>query len=107
MDSSHLVRTVNSHLGGDDVLAQIGAREFFSDGTRVSFRLHHSNPKGVHSVVISSEPHGFFNMECYGQVKPGTLTAPLVGTARGIIAENLASVLGKLTGIESIHHRHF
>jgi hypothetical protein len=46
-------------------------------------------------------------MECYGAVARGTLTAPLVGSADEIIPENLATVLGRLTGIESIHHRHF
>jgi hypothetical protein len=46
-------------------------------------------------------------MECHDEVASGTLTAPLIGAARGIIPENLATVLGQLTGIESIHHRHF
>ena len=107
MASSHLVDTIVAHLGGEHVLRQIGAREFFADGARVSFRLSHANPKGVRSVVISSEPHGFFAMECYGEVARGTLSAPLVGSARQIIPENLATVLGRLTGIESIHHRHY
>jgi len=107
MTSSDLVETIVSHLGGENVLAQIGAGEFFSDGARVSFQLRHSNPKGVHSVVISTQPRGFFSMECYGHLAHGTLTAPLVGAARQIIPENLATVLGQLTGIESIHHRHF
>ena len=107
MASSHLVETVVSHLGGEHVLAQIGAGDFFSDGARVSFRLSHANPKGVRSVVISVQPNSLFNMECYGEVAPGTLTAPSLGSAREIIPENLATVLGRLTGIESIHHRHY
>ena len=37
----------------------------------------------------------------------GTLSVPLLGSAQEIIPENLATVLGKLPGIESIHHRHF
>jgi hypothetical protein len=73
----------------------------------VSFQLSHANPKGVRSVVISVQPGGFFNMQCYGSIEPGTLAPPLVGTARQILPENLVTVLGKLTGIESIHHRHF
>jgi len=36
-----------------------------------------------------------------------SLLVPLLGSAQEIIPENLATVLGKLTGIESIHHRHF
>ena len=107
MASSHLVEAVVAHLGGEHVLAQIGASDFFSDGARVSFRLSHANPKGVRSVVISVQPNSLFRMECYGEVAPGTLTAPPAGSAREIIPENLATVLGRLTGIESIHHRHY
>ena len=107
MVSSHLVETIITHLGGEHVLAQIGAREFFSDGERVSFRLSHANPKGVRSVVVSAQPNGVFSMECYGEIARGTLTAPLVGSAREIIPENLATVLGRLSGIESIHHQHY
>jgi len=107
MTLSHLVDTIVARLGGEGVLARIGARDFFSDGTRVSFRLSHANPKGVHSVVISAQLNGLFSMECHGEVARGTLTAPLVGSAREIIPENLATVLGRLTGIESIHHRHY
>ena len=107
MASSHVAETIVAHLGGEHVLAQIGARDFFSDGARVSFRLSPANPEGVRSVVISAEPNGFFSMGCYGEVARGTLTAPLVGSAREIIAENLATVLGRLSGIESIHHRHY
>jgi len=107
VDSSHLVETITAHLGGEQVLTRIGARGFFSDGGRVSFRLAHSNPKGVHSVVISAQPHGFFGMECYGEIARGALRPPLVGSADEIIPECLATVLGRLTGIESIHHRHY
>jgi len=101
------VETIISHMGGSEILARIGVSELFSDDQRVSFKLTHTNPKGVRSVVISAQPRAFYAMECYGPVTPGSLTAPLLGTARQIIPENLATVLGKLTGIESIHHRHF
>lgn len=107
VEESHLLETVKAHLGGETVLAEIGACEFFCENARVSFRFHLSNPSNVHSVVISKEPRGRFKMECYGMIKPGTLTAPLVGEARDIVVENLATVLGQLTGLESIHHRHF
>jgi hypothetical protein len=103
----HLLETVVSHLGGDNVLAAIGARQFVADDTCVSFRLGHANPKGVRSVVIATASDGFFSMQCYGERSPGSLTPPLVGMAQEIIPENLATVLGKLTGIEGIHHRHF
>jgi len=107
MASTHLVETIITHLGGEQVLSQIGARDFFADGARVSFRLSHANSKGIRSVVISAQPNGYFSMECYGEVGRGSLTATLIGSAREIIPENLASVLGRLTGIESIHHRHY
>jgi len=107
MASSHVAETIVAHLGGENVLAQIGARDFFSDGARLSFRLSPANPKGVRSVVISAQTNGLFSMECFGEIMRGALTAPLVGTAREIIPENLATVLGRLTGIESIHHRHY
>ena len=107
MVSSDLTQTVISHLGGENILTRIGAGGFFTQKGRISFRLSHANPKKVHSVVISTEPHGYFRMDCYGEVRPGTLSAPLVGSAHAIIPENLATVLGQLTGIESIHHRHF
>jgi hypothetical protein len=99
--------TIISHMGGNEILARIGVSDLFSDDQSVSFKLTHTNPKGVRSVVISAQPGGFYAMECYGSLTPGSLTAPLLGIARQIIPENLATVLGKLTGIESIHHRHF
>lgn len=107
MLSSHTVASIIAHLGGEDVLARIGAREFFTYDTHVSFELHHWNPKGVRSVVISTEAHGFFAIDCYGPIVPSTFKAPLVGKERKILPENLAMVLGQLTGIESMHHRHF
>ena len=105
MLSSHTVASIISHLGGEDVLARIGARDLFTYDTHVSFELHHWNPKGVRSVVISTEPHGFFAMDCYGPIIPSSMKAQLVGKERKILPENLAMVLGQLTGIES--NRHF
>jgi hypothetical protein len=101
------LESIVSHLGGNEVLARIGASTLLVDEAHVSFSLNHANPKGVRSVVISTEPGGMFHMACYGPVAPGTFSAPLVGTARQILPENLATVLGRLTGIESIHHRHY
>ena len=107
MTSSHLVDSITLHLGGEHVLARIGASGFVSEGGQLSFQLNHENPKGVHTVVISMQTGGRFGMKCFGRIAPGTLTAQLLGSAQDIIPENLATVLGKLTGIESIHHRHF
>ncbi len=107
MNSSQLVEGIILHLGGESVLARIGATGFILQGGEVSFQLNHENPNGVHTVVISPQPGGRFGMKCFGRIAPGTLTMPLLGSAQEIIPENLATVLGKLTGIESIHHRHF
>jgi hypothetical protein len=107
MTLSHLVEEIILHLGGEHVLARIGASGFVSEGGQVSFQLNHGNPKGIHTVVISAQTAGRFGMKCFGRIAPGTLTVPLLGSAQEIIPENLATVLGKLTGIEGIHHRHF
>jgi len=101
------IEKIKTHLGGDSVLDRIGARDFIADHDDVSFRLEHPNPKGVHSVVLSLQPRGFFNMDCYGAIQPGALSAPLLATAKQILPENLATVLGQLTGNETLHHRHY
>ena len=99
--------SIIGHLGGEGVLARIGARDIASDDAHLSFKLGHCSPKGVRSVIIACEPHGFYNMHCYGGISPGTFHAPLIGAAQGIVPENLATVLGQLSGLETIHHRHF
>ncbi len=95
------------HLGGNGVLERLGASKFVVDSDHVSFRLNRTSPHGVHSITISIQPNGFFDMECYGHIAPGTFTAPLVGRAKQIVPDNLATVLGQLTGVETIHHRHY
>jgi hypothetical protein len=107
MLASTTVQEIVSHLGGEARLSELGARGFFADETHVSFKLIRPNPKGVRSVVISFQGNNFFEMNCYGPFTAGGFQAPLVATANGILAENLATVLGQLTGIESLHHRHF
>ena len=101
------VDTIVSHLGGNDILAQLGTRNFFSDDNGLSFQLSHANPNDVSSVIISKEARGFYTMECYSKIPRGTLTAPLVGKERKIIPENLASVFGRLTGIQGLQHHHY
>jgi len=104
---SQTIEAIESHLGGSDVLALLGASDFVADHDHVSFRLNKPNSQGVRTVVITPEPQNLFRMDCYGQRSPGCLSAPLVASTEDIIAENLATVLGHLTGIESVHHRHF
>jgi hypothetical protein len=94
------------HLGGENFLASLGARHFVIDDRHFSFTLVHDNPKGVHSVAISMEPYGSFKMTCYGRLMSGSLHAPVLGTAKIGIPENLAAVLGELTGIDALRNRH-
>jgi len=95
------------HFGGRERLHAIGARDLGADDRHVSFRLAHPNPGGVRSVVVTLEPNGTFVMNCYGPLTAETFTAQVVSGASGVIAENLATVLGRLTGIETLHHHHY
>lgn len=102
-----LISGIETHLGGSRVLEQLGASAMFADSGHVSFALTRPNPRRVRTVVIAAEPNGDFHMDCYGERPRGSLSAPCVASAGQIVPENLATVLGKLTGIEAIHHRHF
>jgi hypothetical protein len=106
---ARMLAAIKTHLGGDEMLAWLMVSDY-NIQDRVSFRLIRPNPKGVHSVIISIEsvePNEFFAMDCYGAITPGCLRAPLVASAKKIIPENLATVLGKLAELEMIHHRHY
>jgi hypothetical protein len=102
-----VVSEVERHLGGSKILKQLGAGAMVVDDTHVSFTLSRANPRHIRSVDIVVEPGGDFRMDCYGARPPGCLTAPLLASACLIVAENLATVLGQLTGLETIHHHHF
>ena len=106
MNTSLAPASIIAHLGGEDFLAGLGARDFVVGDTSVGFTLVHDNPKGIHSVAISIEPHGNFKVTCYGRITPGSLHAPVLGRANVAIPENLATVFGELTGIDTLRHRH-
>ena len=93
------------HLGGEQFLASLGARDFVIDETHVGFTLVHDNPKKVHSVTITVEPGGF-KVSCYGRLAPGTFRAPMLAVESVAIPDSLADVLGTLTGIDALKHRH-
>ena len=93
------------HLGGEQFLASLGARDFVIDETHVGFTLVHENPKKVHSVTITVEPGGF-KVSCYGRLAPGTFRAPVLAVENVAIPDSLADVLGTLTGIDALKHRH-
>ena len=101
------IREIETHLGGSDVLRELGAGAMVADSNHVSFTLTRNNPKGVRSVVITAEPSGDFHMDFYGERQPGWLSAPRVASAGPVLPESLATVLGQLTGLEMVHHRHF
>jgi hypothetical protein len=101
------ISAIEAHLGGSGVLKQLGAGGIVADKDHVSFALHRPNPKGVHTVVITAEPGGNYHMDFYGERPPGYLAAPHLASASQVVPENLATVLGQLTGVETVHHRHF
>jgi hypothetical protein len=95
------------HLGGEKFLVGLGARDFVIDDAHLAFTFAYHNPKDVHMVTISAQPNGSFKVSCFGRLVPGTLSAPILATEHNVMAENLAAVLGKLTGIDALQHRHF
>lgn len=94
-------------LGGDAALGEIGGAISADDPGHFDLRFRHPSPRGVRSVVITVEPNGLFGMTCYGPLRAGAFQAERLGKATGILPENLATVLGQLTGIETLHHRHY
>ncbi len=105
--SGQAIQEIERRLGGSSLLKSLGASAFAADHDHVAFTLGHVNPGGVRTVVITAEPQGTFQMTCYGVRQTGSLSAPRLASAGQIVAENLATVLGQLAGIETIHHRHF
>lgn len=102
-----LYSEVVRHLGGEACLKDLGARVATDDASHISFRLSHPNPRGVRSVVIRARGNGLFDMECFGPMRLDGFVAQPLGHAEFIVAESLASVLGKMTGVESLHHHHY
>jgi hypothetical protein len=101
------IEKIKMHLGGETMLARVGVKSFIPGPGNVTIRVSAHNPNNVKTVVISRQPDGFFKMACYGEIKPGTISAPRLKDAVQIIPENLATVLGQLTGMEMIHHHHY
>lgn len=106
MASAPTAASIIVHLGGEEFLARLGARHFVTDENHLSFILIHDTPRNVHSVSISIEANGNFKVTCYGRIVPGSLHAPILGTATADILENLAPVFARLTGIEVLRDRH-
>lgn len=102
-----LYAEVVRHLGGEARLKELGVRVNANDDAHVSLRLLHPNPRGVRSVIIAERPNGFFDMECFGPLRLDAFFAEPLGRVEEIVPDSLASVLGMMTGIESLHHHHF
>jgi hypothetical protein len=98
---------IAAHLGGKARLKALGATLGPEEGGHFSLRFTRANPQGVRSIDITGEPGGLFGMTCYGPVAAEALHAPQLGHATGILPENLATVIGRLTGIETLHHHHY
>jgi hypothetical protein len=105
--STDVIEAIKMHLGGEEMLARIGVGSFIPGPGNVTFRIYAHNPNKVKTVVISKQPGGLFKMACYGEIKAGTISAQNLGDAVQILPDNLATVLGQLTGMEIIHHHHF
>ena len=106
MSSASGAALIIDHLGGEQFLTSLGARDFVVDEAHVGFTFIHDNPKKVHSVTITVEPRGGFKVLCYGRIAPGTFRAPVLAMENVAVSESLAAVLGKLTGIDALQHRH-
>ncbi|WP_442756370.1 hypothetical protein ACNHKD_07060 [Methylocystis sp. JAN1] len=102
-----LCNEVVQHLGGEASLREIGARVAADDHSHVSLRLNHPNPRGVRSVVITARGNGLFDMDCFGPMRLDAFHAERVGHAEQIAPDSLASVLGMMTGVESLPHHHY
>ena len=98
--------SIMDHLGGEGFLVSLGARDFVIDETSSSFTLIHDKPGGVRSVSITTDANGEFLVTCYGRIMPGALHAPVLGKEIVEIPENLASVVGRLIGIDALRDRH-
>ena len=107
MMNSETFQQILAHLGGKAVFADLGVHAVAADDSHVSFQFFRPNRRNVRTVAIALLPSGLYRMTCFGRLIPGTFTAPKLYEANDIIAENLATVLGQLTGVEWLHHRHF
>ena len=96
------VASILARLGGEKFLAGIGARNFCCDESQVSFTFTRNCPKQVRLVTISVEPFGSYKIDCFGWIKPGTLTPPRAGSTSVHPRENLVVALGELTGISAL-----
>lgn len=69
------------------------------DDRRVSLCFNRRNPQGVRSCVITRQPGGVYNVNCFGPLSLSNFEAPPRGYALRVLPENLSTELARLTGI--------
>jgi hypothetical protein len=106
MDLSELKEIVR-HLGGEARLQELRIVVVAEQARRITLLLNKRNLQGVRTVVISPQTGGVYNLNCYGPLAFGSFKAPPRGHAFRVLPENLASALGRLTGVEEFGGHHF
>ena len=100
-------REVVKHLGGEDLLHELRVSVIGEDDRRVSLCINRRNPQGVRSAVITRQPGGVYNVNCFGPLSLSSFEAPPRGYALRVLPENLAEELARLTGIGNLPRHHF
>lgn len=100
-------REIVKHLGGEGLLEDLRVSIIGEDDRRVSLCFNRRNPQGVRSAVITRQPGGVYNVNCFGPLSLSSFEAPPRGYALRVLPENLAEELARLTGIGAMPRTHF
>lgn len=101
--SSDIVR----RLGGEAFLQELRVSIIDEDDRRVSLCFNRRNPQGVRSCVITRQPGGVYNLNCFGPLSLSKFEAPPRGYALRVLPENLLAELARLTGIVELQRHPF
>jgi len=69
-------------------------------------RRQPSEAKGGRSIMITRRMDGLFCVERRGPLPPRSFLTPHIASAHGLVPENRANSLERLTGVESLRRRH-
>ncbi len=97
--ASFQTKEIVRRLGGEELLQQLRVQVVDEDDRRVSLCFNRRNPQGVRSAVITRQPDGVYNVNCFGHLSLSNFNAPPRGHALRVLPENLAAELARLTGI--------
>jgi hypothetical protein len=100
-------KEIVKRLGGEALLEQLRVQVIDEDSRRVSLCFNRRNPQGVRSAVITRQPGGVYNVNCFGHLSLNNFNAPPRGCALRVLPENLAAELGRLTGIGNLPSQSF